>query len=198
MRFWTLLPDAADSLSVAKVFNRQRSLLFRSRDPSNEGQARSDCWHNHEKLRNTLIIGRSCAHAFEQTRGGSGAWYAMELTELLPLIARALHVNWDERVGRRSLPPGSARTPPAAPCCPGWPPGQRPARAGLRPKLLTSEPLRLFVPAFERRTQDGRGHSLVLTRTRNGYDYVRKQRWVSAKMPLRLLRTLEASRHVLR
>jgi hypothetical protein len=73
-----------------------------------------------------------------------------------------------------------------------------PARAGLRPKLLMSEPLRLFVPAYERRTQDGHGHSLVLTRTRNGYDYVRKQRWVSAKMRMRLLRTLEASRHVVR
>jgi hypothetical protein len=39
---------------------------------------------------------KSCAHAFEQVRGCSGAWYAMELTELLPLVARALHVDWDE------------------------------------------------------------------------------------------------------
>ena len=37
-----------------------------------------------------------CAHAFEQARGGSGAWYAMELTELLPHVARALHIDWDE------------------------------------------------------------------------------------------------------
>jgi hypothetical protein len=37
-----------------------------------------------------------CAHAFEQARGGSGAWYAMELTELLPHVARGLNINWDE------------------------------------------------------------------------------------------------------
>jgi hypothetical protein len=29
-------------------------------------------------------------------RGGSGAWYAMELTELLPHVARGLNINWDE------------------------------------------------------------------------------------------------------
>jgi len=39
---------------------------------------------------------KSCALAFELARGGSGAWYAMELTELLPHLARALHLNWDE------------------------------------------------------------------------------------------------------
>jgi hypothetical protein len=33
---------------------------------------------------------------FEQACGGSGAWYAMELTELLPHIARGLNINWDE------------------------------------------------------------------------------------------------------
>jgi hypothetical protein len=37
-----------------------------------------------------------CAHAFEQARGGSGAWYAIELSELLPHIARGLNINWDE------------------------------------------------------------------------------------------------------
>ena len=37
-----------------------------------------------------------CAHTFEQARGGSGAWYAMELTELLPHVARALNIDWDE------------------------------------------------------------------------------------------------------
>jgi hypothetical protein len=31
-----------------------------------------------------------------QARGDSGAWYAMELTELLPHIARGLNINWDE------------------------------------------------------------------------------------------------------
>ena len=31
-----------------------------------------------------------------QARGGSGAWCAMELTELLPHVARALHIDWDE------------------------------------------------------------------------------------------------------
>jgi hypothetical protein len=36
------------------------------------------------------------AHAFEQARGGSGAWYAMELIELLPHGARRLNINWDE------------------------------------------------------------------------------------------------------
>ena len=38
---------------------------------------------------------KRCAHAF-QARGGSGAWYAMELTELLPHVARALNIDWDE------------------------------------------------------------------------------------------------------
>jgi hypothetical protein len=37
-----------------------------------------------------------CAHAFEQARGGSGAWYAMELTELLPHVASRLNIDWDE------------------------------------------------------------------------------------------------------
>ena len=36
------------------------------------------------------------AQDFELARGGSGAWYAMELTDLLPHLARALHLNWDE------------------------------------------------------------------------------------------------------
>jgi hypothetical protein len=31
-----------------------------------------------------------------QWRGGSGAWYAMELTELLPHVASGLNINWDE------------------------------------------------------------------------------------------------------
>ncbi len=39
-----------------------------------------------------------CAHAFEQARGGSGAWYAMELTELLPHVASGLNINWDEAI----------------------------------------------------------------------------------------------------
>ncbi|MCC7023088.1 MAG: hypothetical protein IT338_09680 [Thermomicrobiales bacterium] len=38
---------------------------------------------------------KGCNHAFEQARGGSGAWYAMELTELLPLLARGLEIDWD-------------------------------------------------------------------------------------------------------
>ena len=29
-------------------------------------------------------------------RGGIGAWYAMELTELLPQVARGLNINWEE------------------------------------------------------------------------------------------------------
>ena len=41
---------------------------------------------------------KRCAHAFEQARGGSGAWYAMELTELLPHVARGLNINWDEAI----------------------------------------------------------------------------------------------------
>ena len=45
----------------------------------------------------------STAHAFEQSRGGSGAWYAMELTELLPHVARALHINWDEATRNAGL-----------------------------------------------------------------------------------------------
>jgi len=39
---------------------------------------------------------KRCAHAFEQARGGSGAWYVMELTQLLPHVARGLNINWDE------------------------------------------------------------------------------------------------------
>jgi hypothetical protein len=39
---------------------------------------------------------KHCSHDFEQARGGSGAWYAMELTELLPHLARGLNVDWDE------------------------------------------------------------------------------------------------------
>jgi hypothetical protein len=37
-----------------------------------------------------------CAHTVEEARGGSGAWYAMELTELLPHVDRGLNINWDE------------------------------------------------------------------------------------------------------
>ena len=37
-----------------------------------------------------------CAHALEQARGGSGDWYAMELTELLPHMAIGLNIDWDE------------------------------------------------------------------------------------------------------
>lgn len=44
----------------------------------------------------SLYTHKRCAHAFEQTRGGSGAWYAMELTKLLPYVARGLNINWDE------------------------------------------------------------------------------------------------------
>ena len=43
-----------------------------------------------------LYTDKWCAHAFEQERGGSSAWYAMELTELLPHVARGLNINWDE------------------------------------------------------------------------------------------------------
>ena len=42
----------------------------------------------------TLFRHKWCAHAFEQARGG--AWYAMEQTELLPHVVRALNINWDE------------------------------------------------------------------------------------------------------
>ena len=43
-----------------------------------------------------LYTHKRCAHVFAQARGGSGAWYAMELTELLPHVARALHIDRDE------------------------------------------------------------------------------------------------------
>jgi hypothetical protein len=46
----------------------------------------------------SLYTHKWCAHAFEQARGGSGAWYAMELTELLPHVARGLNINWDEAI----------------------------------------------------------------------------------------------------
>ena len=50
---------------------------------------------------------KSCAHTFEQARGGSGAWYAMELTELLPHVARGLNINWDEAIRYAGLVPES-------------------------------------------------------------------------------------------
>jgi hypothetical protein len=43
-----------------------------------------------------LYTHKWCAHVFEQARGGSGAWYAMELTELLPYVDRGLNINWHE------------------------------------------------------------------------------------------------------
>jgi hypothetical protein len=48
---------------------------------------------------------KQCAHAFELARGGSGSWYAMELTELLPHIARGLNVDWDEATRYAGLSP---------------------------------------------------------------------------------------------
>ena len=46
---------------------------------------------------------KGCSHAFEDARGGGGAWYAMELTELLPLIARGLRIDWDEATRHAGL-----------------------------------------------------------------------------------------------
>ena len=48
-----------------------------------------DCVSLHTK-------GGRCTDTLEQASGGSGAWYAMELTELLPHIARGLNIDWDE------------------------------------------------------------------------------------------------------
>jgi hypothetical protein len=48
---------------------------------------------------------KRCSHIFEQARGGSGAWYAMELTELLPYVARALQIDWDEATRYAGLAP---------------------------------------------------------------------------------------------
>jgi hypothetical protein len=45
-----------------------------------------------------LYAHKWCAHAVEQAHGGSGAWYAMELTELLPHVARGLNINWDQAI----------------------------------------------------------------------------------------------------
>ena len=50
----------------------------------------------------------TCAHAFEQARGGSGAWYAMELTELLPHWRGGLNIDWDEATGTPGLPVSTA------------------------------------------------------------------------------------------
>ena len=38
----------------------------------------------------------ACALSPDRALGGSGAWYAMELTELLPHVARELNINWEE------------------------------------------------------------------------------------------------------
>ena len=43
-----------------------------------------------------LYTHKWCAHAFEQARGGSGAWYARELTELLPHVVCTLNIHWNE------------------------------------------------------------------------------------------------------
>jgi hypothetical protein len=61
---------------------------------------------------------RSCAYAFEQARGG-GAWYAMELTELLPHVASGLNIDWDEATRYAGLnadsgPSGRTGRSPAA------------------------------------------------------------------------------------
>jgi hypothetical protein len=43
-----------------------------------------------------VCIHRWCMRAFEQARGDSGAWYAIELTELLPHVAIGLNVDRNE------------------------------------------------------------------------------------------------------
>ena len=52
------------------------------------------------QLQNWMIVSRyrrsTCAHASEHVRGGSGAWYAMELADLLLHVARGLNIDWDE------------------------------------------------------------------------------------------------------
>jgi hypothetical protein len=45
-----------------------------------------------------LYAHKWCAHAFEQAGGGSGAWYARELTELLPHVARRSNIDRDEAI----------------------------------------------------------------------------------------------------
>jgi hypothetical protein len=49
-------------------------------------------------------VSQWCAHACEQARGGSGAWYAMELTELMPHVAR---LDVDEAARNAGLVPES-------------------------------------------------------------------------------------------
>jgi hypothetical protein len=47
-------------------------------------------------LANVYFIKEQCYYASTFTNityGGSGAWYAMELTELLPHVARGLNIN---------------------------------------------------------------------------------------------------------
>lgn len=50
---------------------------------------------------------KACAHPFEQARGGGGAWYAMELTELLLYTARGLNIDWNEATRYAGLTPES-------------------------------------------------------------------------------------------
>jgi hypothetical protein len=59
--------------------------------------ARPHLW-SRAQLRHCVLqyTHKLCAHGYEQTRGGSGAWYAMELTELLPHVASGLNIDWDE------------------------------------------------------------------------------------------------------
>lgn len=53
----------------------------------------------------SLYLHKTYRHPFEQARGGGGSWYAMELTELLPHVARGLNINWDEATRYAGLPP---------------------------------------------------------------------------------------------
>jgi hypothetical protein len=57
----------------------------------------------------SLYTQKWCAHAFEEARG-SGAWYAMKLTELLTHVARALAIDWETRP--RAMPDSTAISEP--------------------------------------------------------------------------------------
>src|SRR3712207_6372103 len=89
-----------------------------------------------------LYTHKWCAHAFEQARGGSGAWYAMELTKLLPHVARGLNIKWSEA----SQHGGLARADETLP----WMPYLPPMEARIAPTSSASLSMSAWVIAVDR------------------------------------------------
>jgi hypothetical protein len=58
----------------------------------------------HDRVRRYLFFThKGCCDEFEATRGGAAAWYAMELIDLLPFLARNLNLDWGEAEAHADL-----------------------------------------------------------------------------------------------